>query len=299
MVSGWPRADDGEAVRSASPALVALLNSGDDFEMADLWRIVLSGGQVVRWTDADIDIVSGGQKYVSGPLLRRGGVADRCGLESSTLEVTVEADENDTINSIPLIRFVSQRGLDGATVQLRRVFLPSWESPATGEILRFAGRVTSVGGIEGNSASITVSSWTMLLNVNYPPDLYQVPCLNSVYDVKCGLDPEDWEETGAVAVGTSTTRQFPTTLSLASGWLDQGTITFTGGANTGISRSVRTSAGDGTVTLVQALPAAPSVADTFVALPGCNLTRGVCETKFNNLLRHRGFPFVPTPETAI
>ena len=286
-------------MRSASPALLALLNSGDDFEQADLWRIVLSGGQVIRWTDADIDLVSNGETYLSGPVLSRVRVADRTGLETSTLELDIDADENDTINGVPVVQFISRRGLDGAVVQLKRAFLPVWGAPVTGEILRFAGKVTSIGNIAGTRAAVTVSSWTILLNVNYPPDLYQVPCLNSVYDTRCGLDRNAWRVTGSVSSGTRTALQFPTGLSLAAGWLSQGTITFTSGPNSGISRSVRTSAGDGTVTLVQPLPTPPGVGDTFSALPGCDLTRGTCLAKFNNLLRHRGFPFVPTPETAI
>lgn len=286
-------------MRSASPALAALLSSGDDFEQADLWRIVLSGGQVIRWTSADIDLESDGEVFVAGPVLTRSSIADRTGLETSTLELMIDCDETDEINGVQLLRFISQRGLDGATVQLRRAFLPRWGDPVTGTLLRFAGRVTSVGDIAGNHASVTISSWTILLNVNYPPDLYQVPCLNTVYDAGCGLDPAEWRVSGAVVSGTRTERQFPTTLSVAAGWLAQGTITFTSGPNAGISRSVRASAGDGTITLVQSLPSPPEVGDTFTALPGCDLVRGTCLVKFNNLLRHRGFPFVPTPETAL
>ncbi len=286
-------------MRAASPALAALLNSGEDFEQADLWRIVLSGGQVIRWTDADIDLVADGETFVAGPVLSRGGIGDRTGLEVSTLELDIDSDETDTVNGVQLLRFISQRGLDGATVQLRRAFLPRWGDPVTGSILRFAGRVTSVGGISGTRAAVTISSWTILLNVNFPPDLYQVPCLHSVYDAGCGLDPADWQVSGAVASGTRTDRQFPTGLSLAAGWLAQGTVNFTSGPNASISRSVRASAGDGTITLVQPLPTPPGVGDTFTALPGCDLTRGTCLAKFNNLLRHRGFPFVPTPESAL
>ena len=56
-------------MKAASPALIALLNSGADFQMVDLWTITLVGGAVLRWSGGDVPIVSGGHTYALGPMI--------------------------------------------------------------------------------------------------------------------------------------------------------------------------------------------------------------------------------------
>ena len=92
---------------------------------------------------------------------------------------------------------------------------------------------------------------------------------------------------------------FNTNLTQADGYFDQGQITFTSGANNGLSRLIKSfKHTSGAITLATPLPTAPAAADTFTALPGCDLSMATCTSKFSNLLHFRGTPFVPTPETA-
>jgi hypothetical protein len=56
----------GEGMKTASPALLALLASGR-FVRADLWTITLNGGTVLRWTSHDLPISYGGFTWVTGP----------------------------------------------------------------------------------------------------------------------------------------------------------------------------------------------------------------------------------------
>jgi len=46
-------------MKTASPALIALLNSSEQFIMADLFTISLISGGVYRYTSADIPITVG------------------------------------------------------------------------------------------------------------------------------------------------------------------------------------------------------------------------------------------------
>jgi hypothetical protein len=87
---------------------------------------------------------------------------------------------------------------------------------------------------------------------------------------------------------------FPT-----SGYWSQGVITFTSGANNGLSAFVEASASSGAVKLRTPLPVAPTVGDTFSIIPGCDKSQATCKGKFNNLAHFTGFPFVPTPESGL
>jgi hypothetical protein len=39
--------------------------------------------------------------------------------------------------------------------------------------------------------------------------------------------------------------------------------------------------------------------DQFKLLPGCDRTLSTCTNVFNNAIHFGGFPYIPTPETAI
>lgn len=284
-------------MRAASPALVTLLNSGADFQMADLWTITLRGGAVIRWSGADLALTSGGQSFALGPAIDRQEIGEKIGLDVTTIDMTIVADANDLINGTPIIPFIRGHGLDGANVKLERAFLTGWSLPAVGSVLRFSGRVTAVSAITGNSATITVSSWTVLLNANMPANLYQAACLHAVYDAGCAINPAAFAMTGAVA-GTPTITSFGSTLSPSADDLAQGRIVFTSGVNTGLSATVRSNDPTGNIQLVSPLPNAPAPGDGFVAYPGCDLTQNRCNLRFNNLGRFKATPYVPVPETA-
>jgi uncharacterized phage protein (TIGR02218 family) len=284
-------------MKAASGPLAALLDSGEDFVMADLWTLTLSGGSVVRWSGADVALSANGNVYALGPAIERGSVSEKRGLEVATLEVRITAGAGDMINGVPLIPFITRHGLDGAVVRLDRGFGADWASPLTGTVLRFAGKVTSIGEISGSTAKLTVSSWAILLNVNMPPNLYQAGCLHAVYDAGCGLSAAGFAVSGAVS-GTATALTFGSGLSVAAGDYAQGRVVFTSGANSGVARAIKANT-TSAFTLIQPLPAVPAAGDAFTVYPGCDRTMGRCATRFNNLGRFKGTPFVPPPETSL
>jgi uncharacterized phage protein (TIGR02218 family) len=285
-------------VKAASPALATLLDSGADFQMADLWTLTLSGGAVVRWSGADIPLTANGTPYILGPAIDRGSISEKIGLEVGTLTMTITANVDDRINGTPIIPFIAGRGLDGATVRLERAFLPDWTSPVTGTLLRFAGRVTSVGAIAGSSVELTVSSWMILLNVNVPPNLYQTACLHTVYDSGCGLNADSFASGGTVSSAPSHAA-FASNLTGHAGEFAQGRVTFTSGANSGIARTVKSNDTAGNFGLISPLPAPLAAGDSFTAYKGCDLTSATCASRFNNIARFKGTPYCPVPETVL
>jgi len=280
-------------------ATLALLDSGDDFQMVDLWAITLNGGAVIRWHGAGVSapLTFAGETWLPGPGIDRGKISTKLGVEVATLDVNIAAAPADLINGAPLIAFAQGRGFDGATIILYRGFLESWAFPyaIVGATIDFSGRVTELKDISRAKFSITVSAWTVLLNVNMGPDVFQAGCLNQHYDADCGLTPVD--VSGTVAGGASTTA-FATSLTEADGFFAKGVLTFTSGANAGLSRAIQsyTNAG-GLISTAFPLPFPPGAGDTFTAVRGCLLTMADC-TAQGNLARFRGQPFIPPAITG-
>jgi uncharacterized phage protein (TIGR02218 family) len=278
----------------AAGATIALLNSGADFQMVDLWAITLNGGAVIRWHSGGMNspLTFNGQTYLAGPLIDRGKISTKLGLEVATLDMNVSATTADMINGGAIIPFAQGRGFDGATVILYRAFLASWAVPYTivGATIAFSGRVTSLKDVSRARFTMTVSAWTVLLNVNMGPDVFQAGCLNTHYDANCTLTPTNVN--GTVS-GTPSVLGFNSNLTNPDHYFDKGTLTFLTGANAGLTRAVQTSLNaSGALSFAFGFPVAPSAGDTFHAVRGCLLTMADC-TAQSNLIHFRGQPFTP------
>jgi len=282
-------------------ATVALLNGGTNFVMADLYTITLSGGGVLRYTGHATALSFNGNTFITGPVFKRGSISHKSGTEVATLDLTIAAAPGDTINSVPILQFIAGRGLDGAQFKLERAFLPNWQSAITGTVIDFAGYITSIKNITRSSVDLTVSSGMIKLNVNMGPNLFQASCLNTLFDSNCTLAAATYTASGTVS-GTPTSLTFATNRTEADTYFTQGVITFTSGANNGVSRMVSAYAHtSGQVTVSFPFPVAPSSGDTFTIRAGCDRSLNTCKTKFasDNSIHFRGTPFIPVPETVI
>ena len=300
-----------------SGSTVALLSGGSDFQMVDMWVITLNGGTVIRWHSAASESPQAslnsltfnaaspyGGTYALGPLIDRGKITTKLGLEVATLDMKISATTSDLINGSPIIPFAVGRGFDGASVMLLRGYIPAWATPLsatfiTGATIEFSGRVTALKNVGRTTMTLTVSAWTVLLNVNMGPDVYQSNCLNQHYDANCGLTPTNIN--GAALSGGSTTA-FGTNLTAADGYYTKGIIAFTSGANTGIKRAVQSYANaGGAINVAFGFPFAPAAGDTFTIARGCLLTFADCKAQRSTTdaeEHYRGQPFTPVAITG-
>lgn len=300
-------------MKNASPALLALLAT-NEFLAADLYTFSLAGGKVLRWTSFDTDIVANGDTFASGaqsgPFFDRQDNKAKChwkiGVEVDTLIFDVVPGAA-TVNSLPFLQACRLGAFDGAELQLERAFMAPPASglfpplaASAGTVILFVGRVAEVD-LGRSLATFNVNSHLELLNLNLPRNLFQSSCVNSLYDSACGVAKASYAVTGTAAAG-STASVVTASLAQATGWFDQGSITFTSGENTGFARTVKSygAGSPGTLSLIAPFPFAPAPGDAFAAYPGCDKTNGAggC-AKFANTARFKGFPFVPIPETAV
>lgn len=278
--------------------LASWLLANNQFVMADLYTITLAGGFVARYTNSDGDLTVGGNLYASdGPIIGRSRIRTVIGVEVDTLDITLAAQPQHTLNGTSWFAAMRAGALDGARVQVDRFFTPSWGSSQYATVIGFAGRVSTIPEIGRTSSHITVKSDLELLNIKMPRNLYEPSCINTPFDASCALSKPAYTTASAVNSGSSLT-QINCGLGQAAGYFDLGVITFTSGANVGITRSIRRYS-PGVITLALPLVSACAVGDTFNARAGCDGLKATCSGKFNNLPNFRGFPFIPVPESVI
>jgi len=280
-------------MKTASPALKALLLSSQ-FQMADVLTISSAdAGIVLRLTSWQTDLVQAGETFhCSGMYFQRGKIAIRTGLQVDSLDLTLWEDLGGASWS-PLGQSLQAAFFNGVfaggTVLLQRTFLPLGES-----VWLFSGRVSDAKCSRGK-VQLTVKSPLELLDRQWPVNIYETGCSNTLYDANCTLAETAFTVTGTVD-GTSTTTSIVCNLPQASDY-------FTGGVAYGFGDGLRYAikqsvlgGGHNILTLVLPLGAAPEIGQEFQAFPGCDKTTTTCLGRFANLDHFRGEPFAPAQE---
>lgn len=292
---------------SSVGALAALLNSSTTLGMLDLYTITLAGGAVYRWTAGDASITINSLTWAIGPGLKRGATSTSVGVGVDSLDVTIAAGSAVTINGIALLAFISRGGFDNARVVVERAYFAPTASTPTGKLHWFSGRVADVS-IGRAAANLIVNSDMELLNVQVPREMWQPGCLNTLYDSACGISRSGSKISKTASTASNTARNsFQADLgaiATAPGTrFDLGTVTFTSGLNAGLSRTVKSSAVVSAnvhqLITLNPWPFAVAIGDAFDAYPGCDKTVSTCGASFGNVMRFRGMPYVPAPETVL
>ena len=296
-------------MKPASAALKSLLATRQ-FYAADLYTFALVGGGNLRYCAGDRDITANEFLYpaggATGPYFDRKDNKAKChwkiGVEVDQLVFEVLPGGASVLGA-PFFAAVLAGVFDGAELTLERAFMAAYGDTSAGTVVLFAGRVAEIDC--GRSlATFTVNSHLELLNLNLPRNLWQAGCVNMLGDAACGVNLASYAVDGAAEAGSMPSAVLAS-LAQASGWFDQGKISFTAGSNAGLSRGIKTwiagsGGAPGTVSLIAPFPVAPATGDAFQIYPGCDKTLDAngC-AKFANTARFRGFPYVPTPETAV
>lgn len=289
-------------MRAASTAVINLLDSREPFVYADCFTFTLRGGTKLRYTNAQYPIVmtptgeinpvtfSSKEVLVTGMSFK-----STTGIEVDEQDCEILAQPGVTLGGVPFMSALRQGALDGATIFRERVYMPDWGQPITGQIVMFVGRVSIIDPGGDTKSFMKVKSETITLDEQMPRNYFQMQCKNTLYDVGCGLNKAAFATPGAVEAAS--TRITINWASATTDVYDLGTITMESGNNVGQKRTIRKSNGSSLV-LVTPFEYDVSTGDVFKAYPGCDLRRETCLTRFSNGDNFRGFPYVPTPESA-
>ncbi len=288
-------------MRTASSALRSYLATADVVDVADLLTITLAnGGGVVRLTNYDVDLLVDGQLYPAGATLyERGTVKVAVGLVADGIRVVLFPPSDALLNGVSW-QAAAQRGLfDGARVSVDKIIMPAPRDTSLGPVNLFAGRVADVDA-DRSSIELTCKSDVELLDTPFPRNVYQPTCGFTLFDSFCALSRAAFTTASAAESGSTAKVLNDLTLTQASGYFDLGTVTMTSGALAGQSRPIKayTLGSPSTIELLRPIPAAPAAGDTMDVVPGCDKRQVTCDTKFANLARFRGQPYIPAPEQA-
>ena len=288
-------------MKPASAALIALLNSGEQFIMADLYTFTLIGGaRILRYSAAPTPIVANGFLFAVGPKFERSKTKVVIGTQVDELDIKIYPEPTDLVGSTPFLEAAWQGQFDGALLQLERVFMGAagggYGDTSAGTVILFSGRISDIDcsrtGIE-----MKCRSHLELLNIQMPRRLWQSSCTHVFGDAMCLFNRSSLAATFSAANGSTTTviQGAPTTTTPYA----QGTIIAVTGGNAGYSRTISNFVSGAAVTVKLAFLSPVAVGDQFQLLPGCDRTLATCTNVFNNAVHFGGFPYIPTPETAV
>lgn len=256
-----------------------------------------NSGTILLRTGHDVDLTVGGNKYVHMPI-QHGDINEKNGVETTNTEININYNPNDVIPELNTTWIDAIKGgtFDGCYISIDRLYSPiPWQykmpNISTDYVLkaRFFGRA-DVTEVKLTQAKLDLKSPTDLLNAQLPRNLVKPSCLNRFCDSMCGLNKANFASNVTAQSGSSKTAvKVPSGFS--NGYFTQGTMMCTGGANVGVSRSIKTFANN---IAVPAQPFANDVqaGDTFTFWRGCAKTMAACQA-YGNMANFRGFPFLP------
>lgn len=290
-------------MKSATPELIALLASKRQFACSDLFTITRNGGDILRYCTTDVSIYWQDETF-SCYSVQPSGLRYRIvtGLEADEQTLTLASDRTNMLDGVPFLDAVREGALDGARIKRERAYMDAWATPGPnglqpiGCITLFTGYVSSIDNITRLSVELRVKSELALLDVSMPRHVWQASCIHTLYDTGCTLDRSLWSVSGAAETGSTDITVNWTDATPAYYW--GGVITVTSGQNSGQTRTIKNSNGY-QLELSYPLPYTMAVGDTFSAAPGCDHTMNTCTEHFANLDNFRGYPFIPSAETAL
>jgi uncharacterized phage protein (TIGR02218 family) len=275
-----------QSMRSIPPALQDKLDAGAT-TLCRCWLITRSDGARQGFTDHDEDIVLDGVTCRADTGLTGSEATQNLGLAVDTSELA-GALSSDSLSEDELVA----GRYDAAEVEL---WLVDWSEPDL-RILLAKGTLGEIRR-EGNAFTAELRGLSERLAQD-SGRLYITTCSADLGDARCKIDLADpaFRGSGAVTALIATSTFSASGLeAFEDGWFTAGKLTFTGGANAGLSVEVKSHRKAGAVTLElwQAMPQPIVVGDAFTVTAGCDKRFQTCRDKFDNVVNFRGFPHIP------
>jgi uncharacterized phage protein (TIGR02218 family) len=296
-------------MKTADPALVDFLTSitsvnADQLNLCELFTVTLTSGEALRFTDYDGNLTVGGNLFAGtgGIVPSRGPTKHSVGFEVDETELRFVTDGGTAVLRGMTLQMLAAAGwMDKAEVLIQRLFWPTGGNPVQwNPVFKFGGTIAKPTSITRTAVVFEVHSHLQKLQRNTPQTLIMPSCRHILGDANCTVDMGVFKRSYSVQAGSDSRSLITGGAAEIDGYFDLGFVNFTSGPNQGIASAVRFyDAATLTIELWAPLPFTPVVGDAFDAFPGCNKTQAMCVGTYNNLVNFGGFPFVPSPETAI
>lgn len=272
-------------MRSLSSELQAHLE-GSTITLCTCWKLSLTNDTVIGFTDHSNDLVIDAVTYYSSS-----GYVPSAVNYNSTMEVS-NLDISGLLSTGGVTRADIEAGLfDFAKVE---IFMVNYMDLTMGELILKKGKFGEVE-IHNEDFMVELRSLTESLTTSSICDIYSPQCRAIFGDAKCGINLASITVSGTITSVTDSTHYTTSGLgSYSNDYFNYGLITFTSGANVGMSNEVKDfTQSSGIVTTYLPYPYSVSVGDTFTIYPGCDRDYTTCSTRYNNIVNFRGEPFLP------
>lgn len=292
-------------MKSSNAAVLAILNAIGTVQVfrADLYTFTLKNGTVLRYTDADRDLVVSGNTFLCGPNIQRSRTKQTVGTSVDNMQVTIFDDGRTVISGKPIIQQFRVGLFRGATLKVEKLFLLDWNDTSPGAVPWFEGTV-SEPSCDHISVNFQCKSMVAMLNTQMPEDIYQGTCNNQLFDAVCGASEAAFTfASGTTATSVVDRKKFTLSgTSQANGYFALGKVKFLTGANAGQpARTIKSYIG-GVIEVFQPFPFDIANGDQVSVTAGCDKVYDSANGcgKFGR--KTSGFnatPFIPVPETAV
>jgi uncharacterized phage protein (TIGR02218 family) len=283
-------------MKQASAALIALLNSSEQFAMADLYTFTLAGAETHLYSSGTTAITdTAGNYFQLGPKFERSTTKITTGVQVDELDVNIYPEPTDLLGSVPFLQAAWTGQFDGALLTVERAFMQPYGT-VVGTVVLFAGRISDID-CSRTGIDMKCRSHLELLNIQMPRRLWQPSCSHVFGDAMCQFNRASLATTFAAAPGS-----IPTLLTgVPSGTVPylQGTVIGVTGANAGQQRTITGYSAGANLTVKLAFLFPVATGDEFQLLPGCDRSLGTCTNVFANQAHFGGMPFIPAPEDAV
>lgn len=259
--------------------------AGDVLSIAHCIRLVRTDAVVMGFTDHDEDITYDAVTYESSAAHN---------LTSITASANLSVDKTDMETFLDS-SYITYDDLRNGVWDYAKwyLFLVNWKDLTQGKLDLAWGWL---GKVEAGRHRFFCEASTVFQALDQTLlELVGPGCRANLGDDRCGVNIDDFTETGTVTAVTSNQvfrdeNRTEAIRTFAGGLL---TWTNTSGNNAGTQMEVKKYAANGTFTLFKSMSGDIQVGDTYSVTYGCNKSFATCKDVFDNVVNFRGEPHLP------
>lgn len=277
-------------MRTLPPALAASLESGVTSHCR-CYLLIRKDGTRLGITDHDADLL------IDATLFEANGGFEASAQEAEAGLATGGGEITGTLTSDRITAADIEVGLyDGAEL---RAYVVDWQAPA----LDFLLDVAILGEIRRRDGAFVAETRNAFHAFDQEQGrIYSANCSAELGDARCGvmLAAPPFRISGVVASTDGRHGLIAVAVDNAVvGLFTRGIVTFTSGANAGLSVVVKDHLAGGELVFWQGLVRDLQPGDAFEVTAGCDKRFATCRDRFANAANFRGFPFIPAPEFVL
>jgi len=273
-------------MKQVSAGLCAHL-AGEVTTLATCWKLKRRDDSVLGFTDHDVDIVFEGVSYQAQTGFTPAAIENSSSLSADNLDVEGMLSAGAITESD-----IMAGKYDFAEIE---IFQVNYVDVSQGCLKLRRGWLGEVS-LHRQQFVAEVRGLTQLLSQTIG-ELYSPSCRATLGDTRCKVDLAAHIVTGTLSNAGSSQEFTDVARTENSGRFDFGVVTFTSGANSGLSMEIKEHlkmvTEGGKFVLALPMPYPLLVGDAYSMSSGCDKTIATCHGRYANAVNFRGEPYVP------